>query len=162
MWLTRLARATLRILIPALGLALITGAFCLWQWNRPVALPTPSGPFSVGRTHHEWRDFSREDPLSPAPHQTRQLAIWLWYPSEKGPLLGHPLSPYLPSNWALPLQQRRGICTKDSRPSGAMPATALLFRQPNEHIRSSYFPLALECSRRITQLLRKSSLATVT
>src|SRR6266436_1099960 len=105
---TRLARATLGIVIGAAGLALITGAFCLWQWNRPVALPMPSGPFAVGRTWHEWRDFSRKDPLSPVQHQPRQLAIWLWYPSEEGPLPGRPASQYLPPAWALPLQKRRG------------------------------------------------------
>src|SRR5437899_62500 len=102
-----LARAAFKLVIAAFGLALIVAVLCLCQWRRRVALPPPSGPFAVGRTWHEWRDISRDDPLSPVRHQPRQLGVWLWYPAEKHPS-GPPSSHYLPPEWSAPLQKLRG------------------------------------------------------
>jgi dienelactone hydrolase len=47
-------------------------------------LPTPSGPFGIGRIGYEWIDPSRTDPYSTAPHARRDLMVYLWYPSPHG------------------------------------------------------------------------------
>lgn len=44
-------------------------------------LPAPTGPFSVGRVTVYWKDESRIEPLS-ATHETRELMVDIWYPSE--------------------------------------------------------------------------------
>jgi Platelet-activating factor acetylhydrolase, isoform II len=44
-------------------------------------LPSPTGPFSVGRVSVYWKDESRIEPLS-ATHEPRELMVDIWYPSE--------------------------------------------------------------------------------
>src|SRR5215831_13865100 len=46
-----------------------------------MALPLPTGPFSVGRVTVYWQDESRIEPLS-ATHEPRELMVDIWYPSE--------------------------------------------------------------------------------
>jgi pimeloyl-ACP methyl ester carboxylesterase len=44
-------------------------------------LPTPSGPYGIGRVAYDWIDTSRMDRLSPDPHHPRELMVYLWYPT---------------------------------------------------------------------------------
>jgi predicted esterase len=47
-------------------------------------LPTPVGPFGVGRIGYDWVDSSRPDGHSTDPQAHRDLMVYLWYPSQKG------------------------------------------------------------------------------
>src|ERR1035438_2055801 len=47
-------------------------------------LPTPVGPFGVGRIGYDWVDSSRPDGHSIDPQVHRDLMVYLWYPSQKG------------------------------------------------------------------------------
>jgi predicted dienelactone hydrolase len=44
-------------------------------------LPTPTGPFAVGKVTVHWVDESRVEPLSPN-HEPRELIVDIWYPAE--------------------------------------------------------------------------------
>lgn len=47
-------------------------------------IPTPSGPFGVGRAAYEWIDAARPDGHSTDPQAHRDLMVYLWYPALKG------------------------------------------------------------------------------
>jgi dienelactone hydrolase len=46
-------------------------------------LPTPSGPFGIGRVGYEWIDTSRPDTYSANPDAHRDLMVYLWYPAPR-------------------------------------------------------------------------------
>jgi predicted dienelactone hydrolase len=46
-------------------------------------LPTPSGPFGVGRIGYEWIDPSRPDTYAANPDAHRDLMVYLWYPAPR-------------------------------------------------------------------------------
>lgn len=66
--------------------------------SRPLNLPTPPGPFSVGRTFYDWIDSTRRDPFAPNMNRPRELLIWVWYPAT--PVSHSPRAPYFPPKWA--------------------------------------------------------------
>ena len=98
-----------------LALLLVRGS------TRPVVLPSPSGPYAVGRVSFDWVDESRREPL--AAHETggasasvggtrpkyskRELMVWFWYPAtaESGARPGD----YLPGKWGVALERDRGL-----------------------------------------------------
>jgi hypothetical protein len=43
-------------------------------------LPTPSGPYSIGRQGYDLTDSSRADPFSPKENGHRELMVYVWYP----------------------------------------------------------------------------------
>ena len=47
-----------------------------------VELPKPTGPYTVGTVIYNWMDESRDDIVSKAPDDKRQLAVQIWYPAE--------------------------------------------------------------------------------
>lgn len=58
----------------------------LWlDHTRETALPTPTGPFAVGRTTYVWSDAAHADPMAPQPDTNRStkrdLLAWIWYPA---------------------------------------------------------------------------------
>jgi platelet-activating factor acetylhydrolase isoform II len=54
----------------------------LWVERRSeLTLPTPTGPFTVGRTFDVWSDAAAFDALAPIPGTKRELLVWIWYPS---------------------------------------------------------------------------------
>jgi len=56
-----------------LGVAVLLGS--LWLEHRTaVELPALTGRFAVGRAVYDWRD-----------ERTRELLVWIWYPSSAGP-----------------------------------------------------------------------------
>jgi dienelactone hydrolase len=66
-----------------LGVAALLGA--LWLEHRTeVTLPTPTGPFAVGRAVYDWADDETVDKLAPVPGTKRELLVWMWYPSASG------------------------------------------------------------------------------
>jgi dienelactone hydrolase len=57
----------------------------LWLEHRTeVTLPTPTGPFAVGRAVYDWADDATLDTLAPVPGTKRELLVWIWYPSAAG------------------------------------------------------------------------------
>ena len=58
----------------------------LWLERRSeLTLPTPTGPFAVGRAVYDWKDDAHVDALAPVPGTRRELLVWIWYPSAAGP-----------------------------------------------------------------------------
>jgi predicted dienelactone hydrolase len=72
---------------------LIFGSLCLWaaaasmshaaQTPPAVALPRPTGPFTVGTTAFSLVDEARTDPLADKP-EPRQVRVVAWYPAVNG------------------------------------------------------------------------------
>ena len=53
----------------------------LWLEHRTeLTLPTPTGPFAVGRAIYDWTDDAHADTLAPLPAK-RELLVWIWYPA---------------------------------------------------------------------------------
>jgi len=84
----QLARRILRgfavlAVLGVFGVAVLLGA--LWVERRTeITLPTPSGPFAVGRAIFDWTDDAKLDTLAPVPGTKRELLVWIWYPSTAG------------------------------------------------------------------------------
>jgi len=63
-----------------LGVAALLGS--LWLERRTaITLPTPTGPFAVGRTIYDWSDEAAVDTLAPVAGTKRELLAWIWYPA---------------------------------------------------------------------------------
>ncbi|MCP3145346.1 alpha/beta hydrolase family protein [Pyxidicoccus xibeiensis] len=67
------------------------------QARRAVELPTPTGPFTVGRSAVDLVDLARPEPFAPQPGRGRELSAWLWYPAVPEPDAGP--GAYLPGAW---------------------------------------------------------------
>ncbi len=80
----------------------------VWERNRPVTLPAPSGPYPVGRVEYDWTDTARPDPLGADPQQARKLNVWIWYPGQAGESGAGP-APYLPSAWVAAREREAGL-----------------------------------------------------
>ena len=94
-------------LFAVVGIAVLLGLLWL-DHNRETTLPTPTGPFAVGRTTYAWSDAAQADPLAPQPGTKRELFAWLWYPTA-------PRQPsqtgddYLPAPWRTALERQGGV-----------------------------------------------------
>jgi dienelactone hydrolase len=70
-------------ILAVLGVAALFGS--LWIEHRfSVTLPTPTGPFAVGRAIYDWTDAANVDKLAPVAGTKRELLVWIWYPSTAG------------------------------------------------------------------------------
>lgn len=80
--------------------AALAGLLCiLWlDHTRATSLPTPSGPFAVGRTTMVWRDTTGLDAMAPRPGVERELFVWIWYPADTQPSSAK-VDDYLPPAW---------------------------------------------------------------
>jgi predicted dienelactone hydrolase len=79
----------------------------LWvQHNHIVTLPTPTGPYGVGRIEYDWVDESRIDPFAAPDGPKRELPVWIWYPTDPS-AQGEP-APYLPPAWLRAREQDMG------------------------------------------------------
>jgi predicted dienelactone hydrolase len=65
-----------------LGVAALL-AFLWLERRTEVTLPTPTGPFAVGRSLYHWVDDKTLDTLAPVPETKRELLVWIWYPAEQ-------------------------------------------------------------------------------
>jgi len=62
------------------GFGALLGA--LWLERRTeLTLPPPTGSFAVGRAIYDWTADARLDTLAPVPGTSRELLVWIWYPS---------------------------------------------------------------------------------
>ncbi|MDQ6768867.1 MAG: family membership [Gemmatimonadota bacterium] len=91
-------------ILGALAAIALAGAILVFSLERrsDTTLPTPTGPFAVGRASYLWRNQSATPhPLNPeAP--SSELIGWLWYPVSKDS--GTAL-PYLPAEWLSAMQR---------------------------------------------------------
>src|SRR6202158_6559130 len=84
-------------MLGVLGVATLLGS--LWLEHRTeVTLPTPTGPFAVGRALHDWADDATLDTVAPMPGTRRELLVWIWYPAAAGP------SAVIDDYWPAPLR----------------------------------------------------------
>ncbi|MBZ5591278.1 MAG: dienelactone hydrolase family protein [Acidobacteriia bacterium] len=80
-----------------LGVGVLLGA--LWLEHRTeITLPTPTGPFAVGRATYAWADEAHLDTLAPVPGTKCELLVWIWYPAAAGPSAAT-MDDYLPAPW---------------------------------------------------------------
>jgi hypothetical protein len=71
------------VMLGVFGIVALLAA--LWLERRTeLTLPTPSGPFAVGRAIYDWTDDAKLDRLAPVPGTKRELLIWMWYPAAAG------------------------------------------------------------------------------
>jgi predicted dienelactone hydrolase len=81
----RLARRIFRAIrvvamLGVLGIAALLGSLWL-ERKSDTTLPTPTGPFAVGRATHVWSDATHADSFAPQPGTKRELLAWIWYPA---------------------------------------------------------------------------------
>src|SRR5260221_14002665 len=74
-------------MLAVLGVGALLGS--LWLEHRTeVTLPTPTGPFAVGRSILDWTDDAALDTLAPTPGTKRELLVWICYPAAGPPVGG--------------------------------------------------------------------------
>ena len=101
----------IKIMVVVALFAVVAIAFLLGlMWldhNRETTLPTPTGPFAVGRATYAWSDAAKVDPMAPQPGSTRELLAWIWYPAApRQP--SQTLDDYLPAPWRTALERQSG------------------------------------------------------
>ncbi|MGB4784432.1 MAG: hypothetical protein WAQ77_06940 [Candidatus Acidiferrum sp.] len=92
-------------MLGVLGVAVLLGS--LWvEHTTEITLPTPSGPFLVGRAIYDWTDEQAPDTLAPVPGAKRELLVWIWYPA----VAGQAAAPddYLPTRLRAPARPASG------------------------------------------------------
>jgi dienelactone hydrolase len=57
-------------------------------------IPSPTGPYRIGRVAYDWTDTTRLDTIGTDPKRNRELMVWLWYPAERSSVQPH--GAYLP------------------------------------------------------------------
>ncbi|MGD0615254.1 MAG: family membership [Verrucomicrobiota bacterium] len=93
-------------LVAVVGVAVLLGSLWL-DHNRETTLPTPAGPFAVGRTTYVWSDAAQTDPMAPQPGSKRELLAWIWYPAvPRQP--SQTFDDYLPAPWRTAVQRQLG------------------------------------------------------
>ncbi len=70
-------------------------------------LPSPTGPYAVGRMELDWTDATRFDPLAKQANRPRELAIWVWYPAQAEGSQNS--AAYFPPAWAQARNKDQGI-----------------------------------------------------
>ena len=88
MTIRRLVRRLLKgfaivALLGVLGIGALV-AFVWLEHRSAATLPTPTGPFAVGRAIRDWSDSLTPDTLAPVPGTKRELLVWIWYPAAAG------------------------------------------------------------------------------
>src|SRR5947209_4489403 len=106
-WLKRLMRIFLILLLILIIIITSSVAFFYIRHHQALVLPTPTGPYAVGRMEYDWTDQTRNDPLAPHTDTKRELVVWAWYPAEH--VAGAQSAPYLPSKWAQLIDQQHGF-----------------------------------------------------
>jgi predicted dienelactone hydrolase len=111
----RLARHTLVWLVKAMGavLAVVIGLVAIllvvmWlEHTTAIAMPSPSGPFAVGRTTYAWVNESEIDEFATSPGAKRQVLVWMWYPASRSQR--DVPTQYLPARWRAAQAKRLGL-----------------------------------------------------
>lgn len=72
-----------------------------------VSLPTPTGPYKVGRMAFEWLDEAREDALTEDTSDRRAVIVWVYYPATPAPAAQ--VGTWLPGKWGELVGQAIGL-----------------------------------------------------
>src|ERR1700687_5045768 len=93
-------------MLGVLGVAALLGSLWL-EYRTEVTLPTPTGPFAVGRALYDWANDETLDTLAPVPGTKRELLVWIWYPAAAGqsPAM---MDDYLPAPSRTVVERDRG------------------------------------------------------
>ena len=104
--LRRLAKAVAAI-AAVVALVAILLLVMWWEHQTVITLPTPTGPFAVGRTTYAWTTESEADEPALPRRSKRQVLVWVWYPAAAA----HPdmRTEYLPGPWRAALAKQEGI-----------------------------------------------------
>jgi predicted dienelactone hydrolase len=101
-------RKTIVALAATGGAGVILLLAVLWsEHSSELTLPTPTGPFAVGRVTDAWVDDKHVDPFAEAPGSKRELLVWTWYPATRPPTAK--AADYLPADWRGALTRHRGV-----------------------------------------------------
>jgi len=107
-------RSLRRVLKSFASLALIALAgmaallLALWvEHGIPLALPTPTGQFAVGREVYDWVHETTPGNLSPVRGAKRELLVWIWYPADAAERVTG--EDYLPAPMRTAIEQGRGV-----------------------------------------------------
>ncbi len=93
-------------LFAVVAIAVLLGLMWL-DHNRETSLPTPTGPFAVGRTTYVWSDPAQADTMAPQPSTKRELLAWIWYPAApRQP--SQTFDDYLSAPWRTALERQSG------------------------------------------------------
>ena len=106
-WRKKLGKILLILLLVLVLVAISCIAFVEIRHRQTLVLPTPTGPYAVGRMEYDWTDQSRIDPLAPQAGMKRELVVWVWYPAMR--VAGTEVAPYLPPKWAQLSDQQHGF-----------------------------------------------------
>jgi len=93
-------------LLALLAIPVLLGLMWL-DHKRETTLPTPTGPFAVGRATYVWSDPAQADTMAPQPSTKRELLAWIWYPAApRQP--SQMFDDYLPAPWRTALERQSG------------------------------------------------------
>lgn len=95
------------ILFGIAGIALLLGVLWL-DHTRETRLPTPTGPFAVGRVMCVWSDDAQAELMAPQQGTKRELLAWIWYPAAPQQP-SQTMDDYLPAAWRRADQGQRGV-----------------------------------------------------
>jgi dienelactone hydrolase len=94
-------------LFPVVGVAVLLGLLWL-DHTRETTLPTPTGPFTVGRKTYVWSDAAQAEPMAPQPGTKREILAWVWYPAAtRTP--SQTIADYLPAPWRMALKRQSSV-----------------------------------------------------
>src|ERR1700730_18047336 len=93
-------------LFAVVAIAFLLGLMWL-DHNRETTLPTPTGPFAVGRTTYVWSDPAHPDRTAPQPGTQRELLAWIWFPAAPRQQ-SQTFDDYLPAPWRTALERQSG------------------------------------------------------
>jgi len=102
-WFVR-SLATVAVL-SVVGLTVLFAALW-WEHKTGITLPTPTGPFAVGRTMYAWINNAETDELAPSPGTKREVVVWIWYPAARTSAAP---AEYLPAPWRVAEAQHSGV-----------------------------------------------------
>jgi dienelactone hydrolase len=101
----------IKIVVVVALFAVVAIAFLLGlMWldhNRETTLPTPTGPFAVGRATYVWSDPAHLDPTAPQPDTKRELLAWIWFPAARRQQ-SQTFDDYFPAPWRTALERQSG------------------------------------------------------
>jgi len=103
-WLAKAAAAVAVVLVAFVAILLLV----MWREHQTdITLPTPTGPFAVGRATYAWTNEAETDDLAPSPGSKRHVLAWVWYPAARS----HADVPvaYMPAQWRAAFAEQLGM-----------------------------------------------------